>query len=173
MIKIGWHLSSTSYFSYCSVSWEISLHNKEQINWLCTSSLSNTSGSGRGRVGGGISLGKLSAMFAILLHILSLEYTETLPHVCALPLRRASSQVGKAEAAFSSTVTFCSAFCHIIKSKTVDVAIHKWPCRSQNCVAKWMKWWIDLSPQYIGKWLRYKVMNEGTQLHSGNIFDPF
>ena len=172
MIEIGWHLCSTSYFSYSSVSWEISLHNKEQINWLCTSSLSNTSDSGRGGWRGG-SLGKLSAMFAIFLHILSLEYTETLLHVCALPLTRGSNQVGKAEAAFRSTVTFCSAFCLIIKSKTVDVAIHKWPCRSQNCVAEWIKLWIDLSPQSTGKWLRYKVMTEGTQLHSGNIFDFF
>lgn len=37
--------------------------------------------------GGGGSLGKLSAMFAFLLHILSLEYTKTL--VCSLPLKGA------------------------------------------------------------------------------------
>lgn len=72
------------------------------------------------------SLGKLSAMVAILLHFLSLNCTKTGLLECVLPLERAKEQVEKAEAAFGCGYLL-PLFCGIIKSqeKTVYVATLK------------------------------------------------
>lgn len=161
--------------SYRCVSWEITLHNKEQINWLC-SALCATQAlwDGEEEEVGGQSWETLCYVCHFTPHPFPRVHRNSA--VCEFASSsRGSSQVEKAEAAFSCDVTFCP---RSVTSSKVKLCIRqlRGDLVGRRNLVKRIQIWVDSFSEEHQEMTRIQVMNDtsvrhGTLLCSGIIFD--